>query len=81
MAIKGAASFKKREETVFLCEDFRLYATAKELRIFCNLWQDGRSILEIADILKRKPEEVVFMIIDQAEKKKIEPRENNCLGW
>ena len=78
--IKGGAIFGKgKGKTVILCEEFQFDSTEEELRIFRNLWNEGRSLEQIADELNRELEEIVFMIFDQAYKSKIEPREKSFL--
>lgn len=64
----------------FLCEHLDLTATAEELKTFRTYWKNGLSIYEIAKKMKRKPEEIIFFVIDQAALDKIEARTGGIWG-
>ncbi|WGD88781.2 hypothetical protein P5611_011815 [Bacillus subtilis] len=51
-----------------------------EIRLFRELWAANESYLNIAKELKRNEDETLFLIIDQAKKDLIEPRESGLLG-
>lgn len=53
---------------------------AGEPELFHELWNDGESIEEIAEQLKRKPFEVALMVMEQAERGRIEQRSNGLFG-
>lgn len=53
---------------------------AGEPERFRELWNDGENIEEIAEQLKRKPFEVALMVMEQAERGRIEQRSNGLFG-
>ncbi|GAA0491085.1 hypothetical protein GCM10008986_16430 [Salinibacillus aidingensis] len=51
-----------------------------ELERFRNLWNEGKSIFEMARLLKRPQVEIAIIILDQAEEGFIEQREGGIFG-
>lgn len=47
---------------------------------FREMWEEGLSLPAIAKELKRKQNEVAVLILDQAEKGKIQPRKGGVWG-
>lgn len=62
------------------CEQYRFDWTDKDLKIFRTLWRQGVHIADIAEKLRRKPAEVAFLVIDQADRNKIGQRPGACWG-
>lgn len=45
-----------------------------------RLWKKGTALIDIAESVKRSPEETFLLLMDQARKGKIEQRENYVWG-
>lgn len=53
---------------------------AGEPELLRNLWNEGQHIEDIAGEMKRKPFEVALMVLEQAERGRIEPRSDGIFG-
>jgi hypothetical protein len=52
----------------------------KEIAKVNRLWKKGTALIDIAESVKRSPEETFLLLMDQARKGKIEQRENYVWG-
>jgi hypothetical protein len=52
----------------------------KEITKVNRLWKKGTALIDIAESVKRSPEETFLLLMDQARKGKIEQRENYIWG-
>ena len=52
----------------------------KEITKVNRLWKKGTALIDIAESVKRSPEETFLLLMDQARKGKIEQRENYVWG-
>lgn len=68
----------------FLFEDDRLKLNLvfkdNEIQRFKELWKDGMSLQNIAKEMKRKPSEIVLLIIDRVEVGDIKRRRTGIFG-
>ena len=62
------------------CEQYNFQWSPEELAKFRALWKNGNDIADIALKLKRKPAEIAFIIIDQADRNKIRQRPGGAFG-
>jgi len=62
------------------CEHYDFEWEPVELERFRRLWKNGEDIRDIAAKLRRKPAEVAFLVIDQADRNKIKARPGACWG-
>lgn len=85
---KSTMSYKKRDLRRLFEEQPVYYACPKndfiwcerDIKAFWKMWQDHESVRHIANRLARKVDDVMLLIIDQAELGKIEPRKGGALG-
>ena len=61
-------------------EDLNFDWALKDIQKFDHLWNEGKSLQEIARILKRPQDEIVVIILDRARKGKIQKRKNGIFG-
>lgn len=66
---------KSTERYVIALEESDFIWTVDQVRDFRTLWREGKSLMDIAEHFKRTHEEVTILIMDQALKDFIEPRE------
>lgn len=66
---------KSSEKYLVALEELNFLWTVKEVRDFRYLWREGAPLTDIAAYLKRTHEEVAILIMDQALKDFVEPRE------
>lgn len=66
---------KSRQNIYIACEDMDLIWDEKEVSQFVALWNCGKDILSIAEHFNRDPDEIGLLVIDQARKGFIEPRQ------
>lgn len=52
----------------------------KEITKVNRLWKKGTALIDIAESVKRSPEETFLLLMDQARKGKIQRRENYIWG-
>lgn len=52
----------------------------KEITKVNRLWKKGTALIDIAESVKRSPEETFLLLMDQARKGKIQQRENYIWG-
>jgi hypothetical protein len=60
--------------------DYDLRCNDKQLRVFRRLWKKGFDVGFIAREIGKHPIEVMCLIMDQAEKGYIDPREGGIMG-
>lgn len=76
--IKGAANFKASSrthgKTYYPCDDLEFAWCEGDVKEFDRMWHEGVSLWEIAENLKRDPDEVAILTIDRKRKGKIESR-------
>lgn len=70
----------ERLNTYIACEEYDFTWDEKEVARFRELWRAGVSIPDIAKELNRHENEVIFLVVDQAEKVRIKPRKGGALG-
>ncbi|MFJ5965160.1 hypothetical protein [Bacillus sp. NPDC093026] len=89
MYIKKSVMSSKKRELRKLFEDQPVYYACpnsdfiwdeKDIILFRQMWQDHEPIRHIANRLARKIDDILLLIIDQAELGKIEPRKGGALG-
>ncbi len=68
------------DEPYVCCENFDFLWDRKDLPRFKEMWDDGLSIFEIAERFKRKPQEVLFLIMDQVDIRVIKQRTGGIWG-
>lgn len=73
-AILGGAKKKGGRTLYIACEEMDFYWTVSELMHFRYMWNQGKSITDIASYFNRDPDEVGILIIDQARQNLIKPR-------
>lgn len=59
---------------VLILEDARFIWDEEEVKTFVEMWNDNKSSIEIAGVLNCKILDVALLVMDQAEKKKIQQR-------
>ena len=59
---------------VLILEDAKFIWTDDEVSIFRTMWKDNKSSVEIAGVLNCKILDVALLVMDQAEKGKIQQR-------
>ncbi|OLP66047.1 hypothetical protein BACPU_11340 [Bacillus pumilus] len=85
---KGVMSAKKRElrklfedqPVYYACPQSDFIWEEKDIIAFRQMWKDHEPIRHIANRLARNVDEVLFLIIDQAELGVIEPRKGGAFG-
>lgn len=89
MYIKKSVMMAKKRELRKLFEDQPVYYACpssdfiwceKDIISFRKMWQEHEPIRHIANRLARNVDEILLLIIDQAELGKIEPRKGGALG-
>ncbi|MGX9291037.1 hypothetical protein ACSLGF_07385 [Bacillus sp. A015] len=89
MYIKKSVMSAKKRELRKLFEDQPVYYACphsdfiwceKDIMAFRKMWQDHEPIRHIANRLARKADDVMLLIIDQAELGEISPRKGGALG-
>ncbi|MEK5265585.1 hypothetical protein [Bacillus sp. FSL R7-0166] len=85
---KSAMSVKKRElrklfeqqPVYYACPHSDFIFDEKDIILFRQMWQDHEPIRHIANRLARNVDDILLLIIDQAELGKIEPRKGGIFG-
>ncbi len=54
--------------------------TTRQVAKVEELWEQGESLEAISEQVRRKPIEVALLIMDRAEREKIQPRKNGIFG-
>lgn len=84
MGIKKGSTRKRiggvSHTPIILCDDLNLDTNAKELSKFRDLWNNGYSLPDIAAALRREPDEVLIMVVDQSRKEHINARYGGYMG-
>jgi hypothetical protein len=71
---------KKQRNNIYIAlEDADFEWSLKEVWEFERMWNEGKSLIEIAEHFGRTHEEVAVLIMDRALKGKIKPR--SCGIW
>lgn len=70
----------KAGETYLALEELNFQWTKQEVKDFNYLWQEGRTLEEMAGYFKRTQEEVLLLALDQGMNGKIQPREGGLIG-
>lgn len=68
------------EESYVCCEGFDFLWDRKDIYRFREFWEQGLSVFEMAEVFNRKPEEVLFLIIDQSSINAIGDRSRGIWG-
>ena len=68
------------KELYIACEDMDFSWYTEEIKYVIGGWEEGLNIYEIAEELKRDPDEVLLLLIDLAKKEKILPRKDGIYG-
>ncbi|WP_342045944.1 helix-turn-helix domain containing protein [Bacillus sp. OTU530] len=71
----------ERRATYIALEDLNFLWDEDDVLKFREMWEEGLSLPAIAKQLKRKQNEVVVLVLDQAEEGKIKPRRGGLWGW
>lgn len=71
---------RSRLNTYIACEDIDFTWCTTEVRLFDELWQQGLSIVVIANKLEREVDEVVMLVIDRARVGAIDCRTGGIFG-
>jgi hypothetical protein len=77
---RDKAKLRPQEELYTACEHYDFTFTQYELDRFRKLWKNGDHIADMADKLRRRPAEIAFLIIDQADLGKIGKRIGAAYG-
>ncbi|WP_395893982.1 hypothetical protein ACH2FV_13120 [Bacillus safensis subsp. safensis] len=85
---KSAMSYKKRDlrrlfeqqPVYYACPHSDFIWDEKDIILFRQMWQDHEPIRHIANRLARNVDDILLLIIDQAELGKIEPRKGGIFG-
>lgn len=62
------------------CEDFDFRWNKDELSEFSYLWQEGRSLQELAGYFQRQQEEILLLALDLGSRGKIKMRKGGLIG-
>ena len=68
------------EPVLVACEELNFVWQPEKVRQFRELWREGWDIRDIAKRLKRKPEEVAILVMDQARTGNIKKRPTGIFG-
>lgn len=68
------------EPVLIACEELNYVWQPEKVREFREMWKGGEDIREIAKYLKRKPEEVAILVMDQAKRGNIQKRPTGIFG-
>lgn len=72
--------FVSRRKIYLACEELNFVWDRTEVSNFRNMWDDGKSIRQIAEVLDRDPDEVLILAIDQCKEGYITQRQGGLLG-
>ncbi|MBP1907797.1 hypothetical protein J2Z32_004486 [Paenibacillus turicensis] len=70
----------QRKKRHIALEEFNFFWDAHEIKNFKSMWNEGKSIKQIAIILDRDPDEVLILAIDQARSGYIKKRQGGAMG-
>lgn len=71
---------RPRAQLTVLLDQLDLTATPNELHTVRDGWQSGDSVGDIAERLKRDPDEVAIMVMHMARQLRIGPRPGGAYG-
>lgn len=72
--------FVTRSKIYLACEELNFVWDKTEIRDFRVMWDEGKSIRQMAEALERDPDEVLILAIDQSKRELIQPRDGGLLG-
>jgi hypothetical protein len=70
----------QRKKRHIACEDINYFWDSPEIKSFKSMWNEGKSINQIAIILDRDPDEVLILAIDQCRSGYIKKRQGGAMG-
>ncbi|EPF11118.1 hypothetical protein ICA_02805 [Bacillus cereus BAG1O-3] len=68
------------EADYIMLEQFNHGWSYQQINDFREMWKAGISVENISKVFKRKPQEVILLVYDQAEKRKVSPRSTGLEG-
>lgn len=68
------------EPLLIACEELNFVWQPEKVRKFREMWAAGEDIREIAKQLRRKPEEIAILVMDQAKRGNIQKRPTGIFG-
>jgi hypothetical protein len=71
---------EKRRNIYIAGEDYNFVWDYRDVQEFIRLWGEGADIRFIAKHFKRPQPEIIFLLVDLAEKRKIKQRQNGLFG-
>lgn len=74
---------KRKSQKVYVAledDDINFNWDEKEVELFDKLWKRRTNIMDIADALKRDPDEVMILAIDRARKGFVGKRKGGIVG-
>ncbi len=69
-----------KRKTYLACEEMDFSWTKQQVLDFVYLWEEGQTLINIANYLKRAQEEVLLLALDQATHGVIKPRKGGLIG-
>lgn len=74
IAQETKTKLRPQQRLYFACENFDLTFTMEEVDYVLKSYQEGVSMLEVTEKLQRNQVEIAILLMDLAERGKIEPR-------
>ncbi|WP_052807137.1 hypothetical protein [Risungbinella massiliensis] len=71
---------KSSRKVYIALEELNFFWDEREIEDFRKMWSAGFSILDIARMFDRDPDEVLILAIDQGKQELIEPRKGGVFG-
>jgi hypothetical protein len=68
-----------RQKLYTVLEELNFHWCEKEVRQFEALWNEGKSLQDIAEIFNRDLDETALLVLDRARRNKIKPRTHGIL--
>lgn len=78
--LEGHYLRNKAGQTYLACEDMNFMWTRQQVKDFRILWEEGRSLDELARYFRRSQEEILILALDLGVKNKIKPRKGGLIG-
>jgi hypothetical protein len=81
--LAGMQYMKKTSRSIYMAlenDDLNFFWDRWEVELFDKLWKRKTNIMDIADALKRDPDEVMILAIDRARKGFIGKRKGGIVG-
>jgi hypothetical protein len=79
-SLENAYMTEKRQNIYIAGEDYDHVWDYADVKEFIRLWGEGADIRFIAKHFKRPQPEIIFLLVDLAEKRKIKQRQNGLFG-